>query len=287
MKTTIKTLSTLGLLLSLTACMPAEFKMYEEKVKAANNGLGDPDDPPAVCDPFDTSNNVSAISGLKGSIHYLKDGQPRSNSSTDLINTGTQLKADLFLSSLYVPTRIFNSGFVPDGAPGLVNESNQLLIEWFALNLKSKLKLGSADRDGLYQLAVLSDDGATLSLQDQNGVFQKLIDNEGTHPTRMACASKVIDMNAASRIPMNLSYFQGPREHISLILMWRKVDPNASLSDSQCGKEGNDYFFNVGNATTPAVMKSPYQQLLSRGWKPLSAENFELQEGYNRCNVSR
>ena len=281
--------SLLATLLSLSACAPAEFTMYNDLSKTGNNnGLGTVTNPPTVCDPFDSSNIISATSGLKGSIHYLDPSQPTVTSSTELIAQGKKVDADLFLNRLFVPTRLFSTGFASDDGKAIGTPSQKVLVEWFALDLASKLQLGPGETAGDYQLAVLSDDGSTMSLMNSTGMFEKIVDNEGAHPTRMQCAAKTVRMDSTTKIPMHLTYFQGPREHISLVVMWRKITQGLSskvdpLADAECGQEGNDYFFEVGTATSPATPKTPYQGLLARGWKPLSASNFELQAGSNRC----
>lgn len=271
---------------ALTSCSPAQFSMTNDpnKVLGENDDIGPPH---TVCDPFDNSNIISATSGLQGTIHYLESFATTYTTSADVIANGRKKNADLFLNRLLVPTRVFETGFANDEGVGLKTADGDLLIEWFALNLNSKLKLGPDDQEGDYQLAIISDDGSTLNVQNANGNFEPLVDNEGKHPTKMACASKVIDMTNTTKLPMNLTYFQGPRYHIALNLMWRKVVrvPGGAneLDEEQCGQEGNDHFFNVGTATAPATPKAPYNDLLARGWKPLTAANFELQSGSNRC----
>jgi len=268
--------------LGLTACAPAKFSM---------NGLdsnGNPTvtstgGPPVICDPFDSTNIISATSGLQGSIYYLDASQPRYTNSIDYINNGHKVNADLFMNSVNVPTRIFSYGFVTDGGLTLVDNSNQLLVEYFGLKLDSKIKLGASDDEGDYQLALLADDGATLSLDDGSGTFQQIVGDEGEHPTQFACASHVLSMDRQSRIPIDLTYFQGPRYHIALMMLWRKISAPQSLSDKECGNSGNDYFFSFDQTTGKSVAQPAYLGLLMRGWKPLSAENFELQSGSNKC----
>lgn len=273
---------------ALSACSPAQFTMYNDPNKNTAQGTGtDTANPPTVCDPFDNSNIISATSGLKGTIHYLESQTTTYQTSIDVINHGKKVDADLFFNRLFVPTRAFTTGFADESGVGLKASDGSLLIEWFALNLQSKVKLANDDPEGDYQFAIISDDGSTLSLLNDRGVFETVVPNEGAHPTRMACATKVVSMSRSSKIPMNLTYFQGPRYHIALNLMWRKIAPNtggpAALAEKECDMEGNDYFFNVGTADTPATPKATYQGLLDRGWKPLSAANFELQSGSNRC----
>lgn len=68
-----------------------------------------------------------------------------------------------------------------------------------------------SDPEGDYQIALLADDGAVLQASDTGAGFTTLIDNDGTHPTKMACASRTVHMSRDSRIPIKLDYYQGPR----------------------------------------------------------------------------
>lgn len=278
MKSLFLKLTLINVSLVISACSPAEFGTTAD-ASSENNPLGIP--PVVICDPFEQANIVSAKSGLKGSIHFLQATDARVTSSVDLINIGTKLNADLFMNDVFVPTRIFSEGFSTNAGLTLKDENGETLVEWFALNLASKIRLAPGEAAGEYQLALLSDDGSTLSIQNPNGSYAPFIENESTHPTRMACATQTISMVPETRVPVNLSYFQGPRQHIAMIIMWRKVsgsEPSA-LSDVECGASGNDYFFDPVSRNP----KTPYQDLLARGWKPLAPQNFELQSGSNLC----
>lgn len=271
------TLGSLSLSL-LTNCSPAEFRFYSEEKQAANGAQGTP----VVCDPFDSSNIVPAKSGLRGSIHYLTASQPHYQSSTDIIKFGTKVNAELYMNQVHVPEREFDAGFVSDGG-GITDDSGRLLTEWFALNLESKLKLAPGETPGDYQIALLSDDGSSLYFADPSKRDDVFINHEGDHSTTLGCASQVITMTEKSVIPFNLRYYQGPRNRIALSILWRKIPAGGSLREVECGRGGNDYFYNHGTATTAATPRAPFNGLLARGWKPLSNSNFELQSGSNLC----
>ena len=275
----------------LLACSAAEFDASSSKVEGLNTGDGTP----VVCDPFDPSNVISPRHGLQGKIHswpVSKSSKP--SSSLDLINRGFLIDADLFLNKVDVPTRWFDTGFTSADGRALVNEEDEILTEWFALDLKSRLKLADDEAEGNYQLAILSDDGSTLFLTGDgsgsgstpgSGAPTTLISNEGAHQTKLGCAARAISITKDQRIPIRLTYFEGPRYHIALTLLWRKVDGSSrSLAETECGAEGNEYFFTPATNSTAAVPKAPYLGLLSRGWRPLRPENFELSSGDNLCS---
>ncbi|MBX9765769.1 MAG: hypothetical protein K2X47_00735, partial [Bdellovibrionales bacterium] len=82
----------------------------------------------------------------------------------------------------------------------------------------------------------------------------------------------------------NFKYYQGPRFHISAILMWRPVLNASVAQDPLCGREGNNLFFNPNVAGSP--QKQAYKDLLARGWRPLSMGNFSVRSNsapYNPC----
>lgn len=230
-----------------------------------------------VCDPNDAKNQIDSALGLKGKIYSVTKNASSLTSSEQYLSQGTDLGVEMYLSSVNVPERLFGEGFVAADGSALTDNNGNRLVEYFALAFESSLKLTSSDSEGEYQLAILSDDGSTMRIDDGKTV---LIDNEGAHSTRMGCATKTVTLTRGSRIPFTLSYFQGPRSHIALTLMWRKLPAKVSdRTESLCGVASNNYFWNQNNSSA----KQPYYDLLARGWKPVSAGNFELTSGYNKC----
>lgn len=230
-----------------------------------------------VCDPNDAKNQIDSTLGLRGKIYSVTSNPSSLTSSEQYLAQGTDLGVEMYLSKLHVPERLFGEGFIAADGTALTDNNGNRLVEYFALAFESSLKLSASDAEGKYQLAILSDDGATMRIDNGATV---LIQNEGAHPTRMGCASQTIELKRDTRIPFKLSYFQGPKNHIALTLMWRKLPANVSAqSENLCGVQGNNYFWNQNDSSA----KQPYYDLLARGWKPIAAGNFELTSGYNKC----
>ncbi len=232
--------------------------------------------PPTVCAPFDPGNPGSDQTGLAGRIKYLEATQARVTNVGDLLANGKDAGVQLVLNSLDVPTVRFTQGFVDSGTSApLKTSAGAVLNEWFAIDVRSELILSDSETDGFYQLAFLSDDGAVLDIDATlTAAGTRLIDNDGEHSTRMGCASKAVYLKKSETRPIRVKYFQGPREHISLTLMWRKVAAENAAKDVLCGASGNDYFWNSN--VTPSAPTAKYNELVSRGWKIPRAKNFIL-----------
>ncbi|HEX4926166.1 MAG TPA: hypothetical protein VFV50_18880 [Bdellovibrionales bacterium] len=227
-----------------------------------------------VCDPFDAGPKASLQTGIIGSLHYLDASQPQYSSVRDYLQFGHAINdVMLIMNRLYVPTRPFDRGFTTLGGDVLRNESGEALIEWFAVDMRTRLGLGPTDAPGAYQLALITDDGSILTVGD--GAGTELINNDGFHSTKMKCATQPLDFQPGSTIPARIEYFQGPRTHISLVLMWRPWPANpADVNDPECDQSGNDHFFD--STQNPSAPRQAYNDLLARGWRPMSAQNFYM-----------
>jgi len=238
-----------------------------------------------ICDPFDNERPpVGFDAGLQAELYYLKPGQERFNSVTEYIQKAKMSEQDLFFSEVNVPTRLFDTGFPLEIGDLIKNDSGEVLFEYFALRMKSKLKLSEGQPPGHYELAVLSDDGSILKIKEE-GEYVTYVDNDGDHPTKFGCGDG-ISMEPGKSHEIELSYYQGPRFHISVIPMWRRVDESGPQGDPLCGKKGNRKFFDYKDNSKPL---KAYHDLLSRGWKPIAADNYELPttSGYNPCAGER
>src|SRR5690606_18921964 len=89
-----------------------------------------------------------------------------------------------------------------------------------------------------------------------------------------------VTLRQLETLPLKLRYFQGPRHHIALQLLWRPV---GGPVETHCGRQGNYLFFNPDDDSAPT---STYQQLLARGWQVVPPEAFRIpdDEVTNPCN---
>jgi hypothetical protein len=130
--------------------------------------------------------------GLKGEIYLLKRGTLKLPNFNKLEPVGT-----IYTSSLNIPAREFDAGF-----PGVTNR-----FEWFAIDYTGRFWIETPDR---YRFSLVSDDGSKLYIDDH-----LVINNDGIHPP-MERRGEVTLAGGLHRI--RVSYFQGPRYHVALML---------------------------------------------------------------------
>lgn len=239
-----------------------------------------------VCDPMGgtVSDGNGPRSGLQGKLFYLTDNMPRFTTVEDYTNA-IDTRTTVFLNDLNVPTRMFTEGF-PTADGSLLQVGGQTLVEWFALYLETQLQLTPDDAPGAYQLAMIADDGGTLELVGSGGTFQRFLDDDGTHSSRLACAASPLLMSQSVGVPARVKYYQGPRTEIALMLLWRPTSLTGVSSEPLCGAVGQNLFFEYHN--NPSTPQQAYLDLLSRGWKPLKPGNFGIpgQARINPCNTN-
>ena len=151
------------------------------------------------------------------------------------------------------------------------------LFEYFALDLRGRIKLGELEEEGHYQFAVISDDGSIFELEMDDNNRVELINNDRYTPTRMKCAAEPVYFGRNTKREFQMKYFQGPRMHIALMLLWRKVDLEAMGDERFCDRAGNSLFFDFNKV--PSEPKAAYLELQERGWKVLDSQNFLLPTG--------
>lgn len=262
--------------------------------EAGTGVVAGPDDVPGppltspentICDPFNAGTSLRDR-GLIGNLVYLTDDMPRYSSAQDYVNNGVPVQSTLYFDKLFIPTRKFDLGFYTQTGQLILNFKDEPLYEYFGLHLESELMLAPGEAPGWYQFAILSDDGATMGVRDSEGIVDPIVNNDGVHPTRMGCSMKSVYIGANDKIPVSINYYQGPRYHISMILMMRPlpegVDPMDAASDVECGRSGNSRYFDYNQV--PSVATATYYDLLTRGWKPLENQNYHFpEEASNPC----
>lgn len=258
----IVTIAAAGVSFSFQNCSQAKFQATPDDVES--NGV-------TICDPF--TNDSSCEPNVTGEIYYLTANQ-RSLYGSDGVDTyfnhGNKLEVKISLPRLFVPTISFLKGFPLNASASkyILDESNEKLVEYFAMKLVTDLGLKSGENGGQYQLAIISDDGAKVLRRDTG---QVIIDNDGTHATRLGCAAQSLSLAPGEKFPLEIQYYQGPRQHIALTLLWRPIGSGDSLSDSLCGKTGVGMYFGPDNDDFSSSYG--YGQLLTRGWKVVPSEN--------------
>ncbi len=225
-----------------------------------------------VCEPFGGTTTATPLNGVRTKLFYRMAGMPRYYTAQQYVDLTQASGKDIFLSQINVPTRMFDTGFSSQTNEVLKDDAGQTLIEYFGLKMSTAIRLGENDPEGAYEFALLSDDGSVMKIKNPDETWSVHINNDGDHPTRMGCASNVVNMTRRTRLEVDLTYYQGPRYHISNVLMWRPVSTGGAAGrDSECGKSGNTYFFDPNNHSVPLA---PYNGLIARGWKVLAPNNF-------------
>lgn len=152
-------------------------------------------------EPVRFGTTVVLPSGLRGVVYHIRRNTAKLPDFHKLKPVGT-----IYTASLNIPPQDFRAGF-----PGVTKR-----FEWFAIDYTGRFWI---DKPGEYQFVLTSDDGATLSIDDE-----LVVDNDGTHPTKDESGSVTL---SAGIHRIRVCYFQGPRFHIALVL--RVAPPGGEL----------------------------------------------------------
>jgi len=132
--------------------------------------------------------------GLRGSVYLIpKD----STVLPDFEHDPVERVGEVWTNELNIPPRHWRSGF-----PGLTER-----FEWFAIDYSGRFWVANPGR---YVFALLSDDGSRLFLDDT-----PVIDNDCLHSPDLRLAAVQLE-GGGHRI--RVSYFQGPRDCLALVL---------------------------------------------------------------------
>lgn len=274
--------------LSLSSCLVEGTGIGTE---SGTKTVIDPNDSPGgeiatrlICDPFLTNSQVDRERGLFGNIYHIPDKSICSQSKgedggacfknvEDYINKGTLANAYIYLDRLFVQSQPFTKGLV-DSNGNTIDLEGVNFYENFVVDVNAQLQLGVNEAPGYYQLALISDDGALLKQVGDDGSEVILVNNNGSHPTKMACGDEPVYMDHNTKLQVKLQQFQGSRKAITMVALWRPWDPDNKDALSHCSKGGNGYFFD--STKTPIKPKKQFYDLLVNNWKVLENENFEF-----------
>lgn len=239
-----------------------------------------------LIDYLDDIGSTDYFRGLSADLIY----QPQSCQSgeggwynLDKFSTSPQAvksTSKIYLTKLDVPTRSFSLGFPKLDGSMIQTAEGADLVEFFSLQFRTELKLGENDEEGDYEFAVLADDGVRMQVGEGANSRVYLEHPEHT-PTKMICSNQqTVTLSRSTTVPVKLDYFQGPRHHIALTLLWRKA---GSSRDPLCGKSGNSLFFD--STKNPSAPKQAYADLIDRGWNVVPANVFRIprDEYMNPC----
>lgn len=242
-----------------------------------------PADSDTVCDPLTPSPAPSFENGLLGKL-ILKTPQMSvaPKSVLEFHSQGLRMEQNLYFADVNVPTQQFTKGFTTRNGDVLVDEAGVKLIENFAIEYTSSLKLSAADAPGYYEVVLLSDDGSRLFIQENNS-WNELINNDGVHATRMGCPFRTVYLDRTTEIPIKILYYQGPRFNIANVMMWKPYKKaqvwKEPTKHSLCGAQGNSLFFNESNPSKDtlamkALKLDGYRKVVSANFKmPVSSPN--------------
>jgi hypothetical protein len=152
------------------------------------------DAPPDASDPGEARFGTTVVisSGLQGQIFFISKFAKKLPNLDKKKAVGT-----IYTTGLNISHRQFTEGF-----PGVTNR-----FEWFAIDYNGRFYIANP---GNYRFALESDDGSLLYIDGK-----EVIDNDGLHTALRKEAA--VDL-AGGIHTLRLSYFQGPRYELSLIL---------------------------------------------------------------------
>lgn len=158
--------------------------------------------------------SVMLPAGLTGQIYAIKESSDELPNFKKLKSIGT-----IYTYSLAVAPRDFSEGF-----PGIPER-----FEWFAIDYTGRFWITDP---GEYIFILTSDDGSKLYIDDK-----RVIDNDKLHAP-LAMESKVKLKAGAHSI--RVSYFQGPRLHVALMLEVIPPDGERRIFSTQEFKPPSD-----------------------------------------------
>lgn len=199
---------------------------------------------PASPDSAAFGTTVVLPGGLRGAVYLI----PRNTTVLpDFESNTVQRAGEIWTDTLNVSPRHWRSGF-----PGLTARS-----EWFAIDYTGRFWI---DKPGRYLFALLSDDGSRLFLDGTPA-----IDNDCQHPPDLRITAVQLEGGIHR---MRVSYFQGPRDCLALVLVVAGPDQPWRVFDTREFKPPSnpeDWRYSATNSLT-IVPVTPEEAALDRGY---------------------
>jgi hypothetical protein len=178
---------------------------------------------------FGTTVVLSA--GLRGTVYAIPED---TTVLPDFEHGPVQRLGEIWTNTLNVPPRRWRVGF-----PGLTDR-----YEWFAIDYEGRFWI---DRPGRYTIALISDDGSRLYLDDT-----PVIDNDCQHPPDLRVSAVKLE-GGGHRI--RVAYFQGPRDCLALVLAVAGPDHEWRIFSTEDFKApSNPETWNYPSANTIAIV---------------------------------
>jgi hypothetical protein len=210
--------------------------------------------------------STSCFAGMiRGAVYYLPAGTQRLPALEGMSPVGS-----LCTYALNVPTRSFT-----EGIPGVLNR-----IEWFAIDYHADFWV---EHPGSYVFSLDSDDGSVLYIDGR-----PIVDDDGQHMTQYASGRAEL---AAGMHHLRVSYFQGPRFEVALVLSvspphgkWKVFDmrdylvPTKANASIAADDERRPFLRRAGTARDPLALElweRPAMEALESS-PPPSAFGFHL-----------
>jgi hypothetical protein len=169
-------------------------------------------------------------SGFHGLVYHIRADSDRLPNFKKLKPVGT-----IYAHALNMPPQHFTTGF-----PGVTKR-----FEWFAIDYTARFWI---DKPGVYRFSLISDDGSKLYIDDK-----QLIDDDGIHSAQRA--DGLVDLSGGVH-DIRVSYFQGPRDELALILQVAGPGERLRIFDTNEFKPPPD----AGSFAPPAPANPPVKK---------------------------
>jgi PA14 domain len=184
---------------------------------------------------------VVAAGDLRGTVYFIpKDTKVLPDFNSDRVHR----VGEIWTQMLNVPPRHWRVGF-----PGLTDR-----FEWFAIDYTGRFWIS---KPGRYTFALLSDDGSRLFIDNT-----PVIDDDCQHAPDLRIAAVKLDGGGHQ---IRVSYFQGPRDCLALILAVAGPDRQWRVFDTRDFKPPTDpsaWHYSETNSAT-IVPVTPQEASLS------------------------